>query len=152
MEPPPAKVVNPYYYPSRRRATFNDDANETRMFSSADENPWDGYDSALDDESALEEESTSEDEAGARTGEKAKDVAWSRVRASFIVQISMLMNNNCALTPWPTSRTTHPVAPPLLSPGRPPMRVDPLPKYKQIAPPPRLVKTRKECHGFGLFA
>ena len=53
------------------------------MFSSADENPWDGYDSALDDESALEEESTSEDEAGARTGEKAKDAAWSRVRASF---------------------------------------------------------------------
>ncbi len=53
------------------------------MFSSADENPWDGYDSALDDELALEEESTSEDEAGARIGEKAKDAALYRVRASF---------------------------------------------------------------------
>jgi hypothetical protein len=53
------------------------------MFSSADENPWDGYNSALDDESASEEESTSEDEAGAHTGEKAKDAAQSRVHASF---------------------------------------------------------------------
>ena len=53
------------------------------MFSSADENLWDGYDSALDDESASEEESTSEDKARAHTGEKAKDVARSRVRAGF---------------------------------------------------------------------
>jgi hypothetical protein len=53
------------------------------MFSSADENPWDGYGSALDDKLASEEEPTSEDEAGACTGEKAKDVARSRVRASF---------------------------------------------------------------------
>ena len=74
-EAPLAKVANPYDCPSRRRVTFNDDANETRTFSGADENPWDGYDSALDDESALEEDPTSEDEAGARTGEKAKNVA-----------------------------------------------------------------------------
>ena len=51
------KVANPYDCPSCRQATFNDDANETLMFSSADENPWDGYNSALDDELALEEES-----------------------------------------------------------------------------------------------
>ena len=96
-EPPPAKVVNPYDCPSRHQATFNDDANETQMFSSADENPWDGYDSSLDDESASEEESTSKDKAGAHTGEKAKDAAWSRVHASFIARILMLMNNNCVL-------------------------------------------------------
>jgi hypothetical protein len=53
------------------------------MFSSADENPWDGYDSALDDESASEEDPTFEDKAGASTGEKAKDIARSLVRASF---------------------------------------------------------------------
>ena len=70
-------------YPFRRRATFNDDANETRMFSSADKNPWDGYDSALDDESALEEDPASEDEAGVRTGEKTKDIDWSLVGVSF---------------------------------------------------------------------
>jgi hypothetical protein len=77
-EPPSAKVANPYNCPSRRRGTFKDDVNETQMFSSADENPWDGYDSALDDESALEEEYTSEDKAGACTGEKAKDAAQSQ--------------------------------------------------------------------------
>ena len=68
-------VANPYNCPPCRRATFNEDANESRMFSSADENPWDGYDSALDDESALEEDPTSKDEAVASTGEKAKGVA-----------------------------------------------------------------------------
>ena len=83
LERLPAKVANPYDCPSRRRATFNDDANETRIFSSADENPWDRYDSALDDKSASEEESTSEYEAGACTGEKVKDAAWSHVRTSF---------------------------------------------------------------------
>ena len=39
--------------------------------------------SALDEKLASEEDPTSEDEVGARTGEKAKDAAWSRVRASF---------------------------------------------------------------------
>jgi hypothetical protein len=53
------------------------------MSSSADENPWDGYDSTLDDETASEEEYTSKDKAGACTGEKAKDAARSRVHASF---------------------------------------------------------------------
>jgi hypothetical protein len=77
------KVANPYDCPSRRRATFNKDANETRTFSGADENPWDGYDSAMDDELASEEDPTSEDETGARTGETAKDIAWSLVCASF---------------------------------------------------------------------
>ena len=63
-------MANPYDRPSCSRETFSDDANETRMFSSTDENPWDRYDSTLDDESASEEEYASRDEAVARTGEK----------------------------------------------------------------------------------
>jgi hypothetical protein len=82
-EAPLAKVANLYNCPSCRRATFSDDANETQTFSGADENPWDGYNFALDDESASEEDPTSKDEAGARTGEKAKDVARSLIGASF---------------------------------------------------------------------
>ena len=70
----------------------------------------------------------------------------------FIVRILMLMNNKCAPTPWPTSQTTRLVAPPPWSPGRPLMQVDPPssaqatsdPRYKQISPPPRLVKTRQK--------
>ena len=53
-----------------------------------------------------------------------------------IVRILMLMNNNCALTPWLTARTTHSVAPTPLPPGQLPTRVDPLSSYRQIVPPP----------------
>ena len=56
------------------------------MFSGAEENPLDGYDSALDDKSASEEKSTFEDKVGACTGEKAKDAARTCVRASFYCQ------------------------------------------------------------------
>ena len=72
-------MANPYNRPSRSQATFNDDANETWMFSSADENPWDGYDSALDDKLALEEESISEDEAGV-----LEESARSKTRPAFV--------------------------------------------------------------------
>ena len=135
-EAPLAKVVNPYDCPSRRRATFNDDANETRTFSGADENPWDGYDSALDDESASEEDPTSEDEAGAHTGEKAKDVSWSLVRASFNhLDIDAHEQQLCADAVVDVTNNMPSCSTPLF-PGQPPTRVDPLSSYRQIVPPP----------------